>query len=341
MRKKIGTSPLFKGKWLTTLVVTVTGSIGSLPALAADETETGTLSLVFENDLFYDTDGNYTNGVRPSWLSSPDRTPDWALDAARWFPLFPEGGTVRTSYAVGQNMYTPDDIALRNPLRDDRPYAGWLYGSIGLIAETGRRLDQLELTLGVVGPASLAEQTQKIVHKITASQEPRGWDTQLKNEPGVVLTYQRSWRGFVSDSVSGFGFDVTPHAGVALGNVFTYANAGLMLRFGQRLPLDYGPPRIQPNLPGSGFFVPQDRFGWYLFAGVEGRSVARNIFLDGNTFRDSRSVDKEALVGDLQFGIAMTWRKVRLSYIHVLRTREFETQEEAGDFGAFSLSVRF
>ena len=202
-------------------------------------------------------------------------------------------------------------------------------------------MDQLELSLGVVGSASLAEQTQKFIHEITDSQEPRGWDTQLENEPGVVLTYQRSWRGFVSESVSGFGFDATPHAGGALGNVFTYANAGVMLRFGQRLPLDYGPPRIQPSLPGSGFFAPQEGFGWYLFAGVEGRAVARNIFLDGNTFRDSRSVDKEPLVGDLQFGIALTWRNVRLSYTHVLRTREFETQDEADDFGAFSLTVRF
>ena len=328
-------------RWFTILVVVAAGPVGSLSAVAADETETGTLSLVFENDLFYGTDRNYTNGVRASWLSGPDGTPDWALGAARWFPLFPEGGTVRTSYAIGQNMYTPDDIALRNPPRDDRPYAGWLYGSVGLIAETGRRLDQLELTLGVVGPASLAEQTQKIVHEITGSQEARGWDTQLKNEPGVVLTYQRSWRGFVSESVSGFGFDATPHAGGALGNVFTYANAGLMLRLGQRLPLDYGPPRIQPSLPGSGFFVPQEGFGWYLFAGMEGRAVARNIFLDGNTFRDSRSVDKESLVGDLQFGIAVTWRNVRLSYTHVLRTREFEGQDEGDDFGVFSLSLRF
>lgn len=82
---------------------------------AAEEPEAGTLSLVFENDLFYDTDRNYTNGVRASWLSGPDRTPAWALRAARWFPLFPDGGTVRTSYAVGQNMYTPEDIALRDP----------------------------------------------------------------------------------------------------------------------------------------------------------------------------------------------------------------------------------
>ena len=139
--QEIGTSPQFKRTWLAALVLTVAGSMWSLPALASDETETGTLSLVFENDLFYDTDRNYTNGVRASWLSGPDRTPAWALRAARWFPLFPDGGTVRTSYAVGQNMYTPEDIALRDPPLDDRPYAGWLYGSIGLIAETGRRLE--------------------------------------------------------------------------------------------------------------------------------------------------------------------------------------------------------
>jgi hypothetical protein len=310
-------------------------------AFAAEDSETGVLSLVFENDLFSDTDRNYTNGVRVSWLSGPDRTPEWALGAARWFPLFPSGGVVRTSYAIGQNMYTPRDITLEIPPLDDRPYAGWLYGSIGLIAETGRLLDQLELTLGVVGPASFADKTQKIIHKIADKNEPRGWDTQLENEPGVVVTYQRSWRGFVSESVSGFDFNVTPHAGGAFGNVFTYANAGLMLRFGERLPLDYGPPRIQPSLPGSGFFIPQDGFGWYLFAGVEGRAVARNIFLDGNTFRDSRSVDKEPLVGDLQFGVAITLQNVRLSYTHVLRTREFKSQAEDGDFGAFSVSARF
>lgn len=199
----------------------------------------------------------------------------------------------------------------------------------------------LDLTVGVIGPASLAEHTQKFVHDVTGADEPRGWDTQLKNEPGVVLTYQRSWRGYVTQSVSGFGFDVTPHAGAALGNVYTYADAGLTMRFGKDLPLDYGPPRIQPSLPGSGFFIPTDDFGWYLFAGVEGRAVARNIFLDGNTFTDSRSVDKEPLVGDVQLGIAVSWRDLRLSYTHVFRTREYEGEADRSEFGAMSLSLRF
>ena len=101
------------------------------------------------------------------------------------------------------------------------------------------------------------------------------------------------------------------------------------------------PPQTPPSVPGSGFFIPLHCFGWYLFPGIEGRAVARNIFLDGNTFRDSRNVDKEPLVGDLQFGIAITWRNLRLGYTHVLRTREFKGQgDRRDDFGALSLSLQ-
>ena len=312
-----------------------------LAAPAAHAGEGGTFSFVLENDLFYNADRHYTNGVRASWLSPSRERSSLAVRAARLFPLFPDTGAVRTEYAVGQNMYTPSDITLANPPRDDRPYAGWTYASVGLIAETGRRLDQLSLKLGVVGPASLAAETQRIVHEITGADDPRGWRTQLRNEPAVVLTYQRSWRGYASDTVHGLGVDVTPHLGGALGNVFTYANAGLTVRFGERLPLDYGPPRIQPSLPGSGFFLPSGGFSWYVFAGVEGRVVARNIFLDGNSFRDSRSVDRKWLVGDLQYGLALTWNGVRLAYTHVMRTKEFDGQDTPSDFGAFSLSFAF
>lgn len=62
--------------------MTVAGSIWSLPALASDETETGTLSLVFENDLFYDTDRHYINGVRAACLSAPVQSPEWVLRPA-------------------------------------------------------------------------------------------------------------------------------------------------------------------------------------------------------------------------------------------------------------------
>ena len=231
--------------------------------------------------------------------------------------------------------------SLPDPPLDDRPYAGWLYASIGLGIESARQTDQFALTLGVIGPASLAEQSQKAIHRISGSPDPQGWDTQLKNEPGIELAYQRRWREVASAKVAGLELDLTPHAGGALGNVYTYANAGFTVRYGKRLSSDLGPVRIRPSPPGSGFFVPSDTFSWYLFAAVDGRAVARNIFLDGNTWRDSRSVKKESLVGDLQWGLEMTWQGVRVSYTHVRRTREFATQGPSSDFGAFAVSVAF
>lgn len=300
-----------------------------------------TISFVYENDVFNNSDSHYTNGVRVSWIPTSTQTPSWALKIARVIPWFPDNAEVLHGYSIGQSMFTSHDITEENPPADARPYAGWLYATIGLGVETGLQLDQLVLTLGVVGPASLAEQTQKVIHELIGSREPRGWDHQLRNEPGVMISWQRSWRAYVVRTFMDRQLDLTPHVGLTIGNVHTYANGGLTLRYGGNLPLDYGPPRIQPGLTGTSSFVPTSRLGWYLFAGVEGRAVLRNIFLDGNSFRNSRSVDKKPLVGDLQFGAVLVWNKMRLSYTHVLRTREFTTQNTRDNFGSVALSVQF
>ena len=73
---------------------------------------------------------------------------------------------------------------------------------------------------------------------------------------------------------------------------------------------------------------------------MEGRYVAHSIFLDGNTFRDSHSVDREPLVGDLQAGLVLTWKDVRLSFTNIFRTDEFEGQSSPTEFGSISLSLR-
>lgn len=299
-----------------------------------------TVSFVYENDIFYNSDSHYTNGVRISWIPDSRDTPQLARNIARAIPWFPRTGQVLHGYSFGQNMYTPSDITLENPPENERPYAGWLYGTIGLGVETGQQLDQVVLTAGMVGPASLAEQTQKAVHKLVNSDDPQGWDTQLHNEPGLMVGWQRNWRALAARSLLGNQLDFTPHLGMTIGNVYTYANSGITIRYGDNLPLDYGPPRIQPGMTGTSSFAPGPGIGWYLFAGVEGRAVARNIFLDGNSFRDSRSVDKNPWVGDLQFGAVLVWHKVRLSYTHVLRTREFDTQPQGDDFGSLTLSLQ-
>ncbi len=313
------------------------------PSAKADQPKDtrGIFSFSLENDLFANTDRHYTNGIRLSYLSAESDVPDWLDRAATAMPLFDADGRRRWGLSFGQSMYAPTDLTRRVPDPTDRPYAGWLYSSIGVVSEAPGRIDILELDLGVVGPDSLADRTQSFVHGITGSTPPEGWGSQLHNEPGVVLAYQRKWRGLYEFSPFGLGADVTPYAGANLGNVLTQAAVGATLRVGADLPADYGPPRVRPSLTGSDYFEPERNFGWYLFGGVEGRAVARNIFLDGNTFQDSPSVAKRPLVGDVQFGAAMTVGQVRIAYTHVLSMKEFYGQKGADSFGSFSVSARF
>ncbi|HEX4862159.1 MAG TPA: lipid A deacylase LpxR family protein, partial [Rhizomicrobium sp.] len=138
----------------------------AVPAHAEDGTEKGTLSILFENDIFYNSDHDYTNGVLLAYTTAPQDTPDWAVRWARLLPFFAQDGDVRTRYALGQDIFTPHNLHLADPPPTDRPYAGFLYGAFGLVDDTGTNLDQLQVSLGVIGPASLAEDTQKWVHSI-------------------------------------------------------------------------------------------------------------------------------------------------------------------------------
>lgn len=309
------------------------------------------LSFSYENDLIGDgKDRYYTSGVRATYYNVNSEVPTFIEDAANALPGFEINATTSTFYSLGQNIYTPSEIDTRNPDGDDRPYAGWLYGSLGLASVTEDHVDEVELTLGVVGPEALGEQTQKFIHShITDSPTPKGWNNQLEFEPGLILSWQRRWPGGLNGDWSvDFGNDfrlrAEPSVNVSVGNVYTYAGTGMMFTFGPYQDvLQDTPPRVKPSMSGSGYFdVPDQDWSWYLFSGVSGRAIARNIFLDGNSFdSDSPSVDKIPVVGDAVAGVALTFHNYRLSYTANYRTKEFEDQPDDTFFGSITLTSRF
>ena len=337
----------------------------SLAPAAATHAD-GVLTLQIENDRIAATDRHYTQGARLSYLSGEENFPAWIGglgDALTWGPLFNFGKgdriIQRRGYALGQSIFTPENVRGKTLVVGDRPYAGWLYAGFSAHTEhritspanqygDPARLDTVELDIGVVGPAAFAAEVQNNFHDLINSVRSEGWDNQLDNEPGIVLAVERRWRLPIHPPRTGqprtnnvLGMDVLPHISGSLGNVMTYAAVGATVRFGMDLFKDFGPPRIRPSLSGSHAFDVKQGFGWYIFAGTEGRLVARNIFLDGNTFGDSHGVDKKLLVGDAQVGVAVVFPGARLTYTHVFRTREFDGQRRADRFGALSLSVRF
>lgn len=309
----------------------------------------GTWSFQIENDRIANTDRHYTNGFRFSYVSNLESDgPMWVrklLDL-----LYPvaeiHGG--RFGAAFGQNIYTPADTDAVALVPDDRPYAGWLYGAVSLHAETTQDvaaltwdvLDTVEFNFGVIGPYAFGEEVQNTYHGLIGVSRSNGWDNQLDNEPALALFAERKWRRQIGRHL-GFDIDAIPHAGVALGNVAVSANLGLTIRVGRGLKMDFGPPHIRPTLSGLEAVKPDRDFSWYFFATGEGRAVAHDIFLDGNTFTDSHNVDRRAFVGDVQFGVVAQYHDVRMSFTHVYRSREFDGQSSADRFGAFSISVNF
>jgi len=297
------------------------------------------INITNENDLFgKGTDQNYTNGVRLGWFDVGRKPPGITEDLEDILPFLDVNETTSVVYSVGHNLYTPDDIGSPVQDADDRPWAAFLYGSIGMVTVSDRYLDEYEITLGIVGPAALGEPIQKTVHDVVGSPEPRGWDNQLDNEPGLILSWQRRWPQFLRDDVVDTHLSIAPHFGLTAGNIYTYVNAGATLKLSSELGRWADKPLlVRPSIPGLGFFPRARDFYWELFFAFEGRAVARNIFLDGNTFSDSHSVDKETLVGDISGGITITWRGVRVGYTLVYRTREFVGQDEADLFGAINI----
>jgi len=136
-----------------------------------------------------------------------------------------------------------------------------------------------------------------------------------------------------------------PHLGAGLGNALIYAHAGAGLRFGWNLPNDFGTFTIRPGSDTNAaidetdprFFRRDQRFGIHVFAAVGGSWILRNIFLDGNAFRDSHSVDKEPFVGNCMVGAGLIFSRFKMSFAHVPQTKEFKTQKNEHFFTAITL----
>lgn len=306
-----------------------------------------------ENDTYLrsgTTDEYYTNGIRAAWMlnSSPPWTENliakWCKGRAWLCPDVP--ADISYGHALGQNMYTPDSIVDPNPQPDDRPWAGYLYYSWLVsatfpsrnkrdVAEPVQNL--FELQVGLVGPGAGAKWAQTFVHQNICHPpcpKPLGWSNQLKNEPAANLIYL--WRKKIGST----NFDVVPHWGAALGNVQTYANAGATVRLGYGIS-SFPQNIIAPSNSDSSRPGPIEAF---VFVGGEGRAVARNMFLDGNTFRSGPEshIERDWFVTDLKSGLVLRYKALQIGYTYVRRSREFDPPSGHPDgshrFGSIALS---
>lgn len=278
--------------------------------------------LTYENDMYFDTDRYYTNGIQFSVKRAKDtRGPlamAWTGRLCAWLGC-EDARLLTIDSHFGQLMYTPGDITQRAPQPLDRPWAGLLYfeQAYAFLSADRRTLTTLSAHIGVTGRAALAEQSQKLVHKILDKPTPQGWDNQIGGALALMATAERraALEALSLQLGRAVRLNTAGYWKVAVGNIMSYAAAGVALVVGKDLPpVSPAPPGIGTKLAGEGFDITSCMAGWLQctgFASVEARAMAYNVFLDGRMLRDDPQVRRRKLVADAVLGLRLDFPDTR------------------------------
>jgi lipid A 3-O-deacylase len=347
----------------------------AVPVAAQPRLKDHSASFTLENDLFFQTDKYYTNGVQLTVSERLDSRLDITKTVLEKVCGIAGCGADIDEFLfaqtrVGQLMYTP--VKIRDPLPQplDRPWAGLLYYAADY--QFGSKDERVFTTIsgqvGVIGPGALAEQTQTWIHKVTKNDLPKGWGNQIGGELGLLASIEKRHAiGGVTKTESNekpVEIRTTGYWRIAAGNIMTFAGAGLKLAIGKDLPnvvpresggigvkrmSDSRPMDLSPTSANS-----QCLFRWLrcsAFADAELRLVAWNVFLDGAMFHDGPRISKKPLVADLSLGFRLDFPESRNSvtgpwFVQFKATRrspEFTSIDPVPSqtFGALTLGTEF
>lgn len=328
-----------QARWLS-VAMTVAAMVASVAGHAEPAPDPRhILTIQLENDgTNPGSDRYYTNGLRIAYTSPTDRVPGFLADFGHAL-LGP--GQQRYGLELSQLIFTPTNTGVLDPSPTDRPYAGLLIGTLSLIHDTDHVRTTLALGVGVIGPLSLAQESQDFAHSVQGNRKSQGFNTQIPNQPVIQLTAERTWRMPVG-AVGDMETDVLPAVAAGLGTFRIYGQAGGYIRFGQGLDSDFGAPRIRPGLGGADAYHATRPVAWYVFLGGNGQLVGWDETLDGTPFGASRNVTRKPVVAEAQAGVVVMAWGWRFTAAHVVRSREF-TRQSGGvfQFSSFSVSTKF
>jgi lipid A 3-O-deacylase len=310
-------------------------ALAAVPARA----QVRSVTLVLDNDAFdfwipVDTrpDWDYTSGVDLSMELAGG--PLWARAlaprAAHCTGVEPaDSACAATTLAFGQKIFTPR-VDNSSPVPGERAYAGWLYLSAAAHLQTAARQRTVAVEVGVTGPPSLAEAVHAGWHQVAGFHAPEGWDGQLRFEPGLVARYDE--RRLLADVRAGGVRLATlaPAWGADVGNVHTGAHAEVALRTGYAVPHPWS-AAADRGAPPTGI---------YGIARVRGDAVARDLFLDGNTFGGGPRVSRRPLQWEYELGVGARCLGVTLEYRAITQSRQYATQRTPHAWATFEITYR-
>ncbi|MFH4529559.1 lipid A deacylase LpxR family protein [Vibrio diabolicus] len=238
-----------------------------------------TVSFTLDNDGIFGVDQDYTNGIFLSYATGQlKQESQW-----KWLSLADSehANIDKIELVLGHKMWTPSDIEADYPLVNDRPYAGYLHTEINYLSLTDDKAVRYNFTIGATGESSLSEKAQEIVHGITGSTDPQGWDYQIDDKVAFSLGY-RVFNKLMRSEGQKTQWEITNINDINAGNFRSDVSQGVMFRWGTNLASSIGAANISVESPFSASMLAQDTSSWFLFTGFEGRYRFNDMTIEGD-----------------------------------------------------------
>lgn len=280
------------------------------------------------------TDRYYTYGLRIDYFFFKKKKPG-----------FPSNCLLKISqernvygWGAAQLMFTPKNIRTTEIQYNDRPYAGALYGvhSLQSFDDTRKIKITSEILLGVIGPLSLAEETQILGHRLVNYIKPNGWRNQVPND--LIVNYNISMEKQVL--LPSKKILVNAVIETFSGTLYNAAGIGFMMRLGK---FNSYFENVNPQGKSK-----RDKFQLYMYSKPVARVVLSNALLQGGLMNQVNHQKKgftlnndqvERLVVLFDAGITCEVQKFSVTIRQKMSTAEFKGQS-AQEVGNITLQFK-
>ena len=264
----------------------------------------------YDNDFFAGNDYYYTQGHNLEWVSP-------GLIKNPINKLFIKLKNSKQKYGVSfeQIGFTPTSIKSNQILYDDRPFAAAAVLKPFLVSTDTIHKTTLSsiLTIGIIGQYALGEEIQTEIHEWVNSQNPLGWQYQIKND--LILNYEISHEKQLyrlNDL-----FSLNSNAKLRLGTMNTNISGGLTTTFGKI------------NFP---FISPKNKNDFQLYVYWQGlfTAVGYDASLQGGLFNQNNAhvitdQNMERFTFQKNFGIVLQYKTFYFEYSRSHLSKEFKT----------------
>lgn len=291
--------------------------------ISFSQKHSGEVGILVDNDLFTSTvnDQYYTNGIEIFYR----------------FLNQNENSKIKkeiTEIKFGQYIYNPHTVEAKTISKQDRPFAGYLFGEFGINKYyQSESVLKTNLQIGVVGPSSQAEGFQKSFHKFFGYKDVEGWDYQIRDAFSVQGNLLYSTKLFRKKTSEIIDFHLQGEAN--FGTILNGISVGPLARISLRKKLL---PIYDSNLYGASLNSDKTKYKeqreFYFYINPSFNYQIFDATIQGSMFNNSSPVTYDLMPMRFNGEAGFKYRKENWNchYSFVYRGKEIDNARNEGYF---------